>query len=60
MTGSGGPWSSEPSSNRSSVPGEVFRSLEEPGEYDTEFHRLNALIDEAATANPGFLGSESW
>lgn len=32
----------------------------EPGEYDAEFQRLNALIDEAARANPGFLGSESF
>lgn len=32
----------------------------EPGDYDAEFHRLNAMIDEAAKANPGFLGSESW
>ena len=32
----------------------------EPGEYDAEFHRLNALIAAAAKASPGFLGSESW
>lgn len=32
----------------------------EPGEYDAEFHRLNALIDEVARALPGFLGTESW
>lgn len=32
----------------------------EPGDYDDEFHRLNGLIDEAAAATPGFLGSESW
>jgi heme-degrading monooxygenase HmoA len=32
----------------------------EPGEYDDEFHRLNALIDQAARGNPGFLGTESW
>lgn len=32
----------------------------EPGEYDARFHELNALIDRAAKANPGYLGSESW
>ena len=32
----------------------------EPGEYDAEFHRLNALIDAVAQANPGYLGRESW
>lgn len=32
----------------------------EPGDYDDEFHRLNALIDEAAEATDGFIGSESW
>jgi heme-degrading monooxygenase HmoA len=31
-----------------------------PGTYDDEFHRLNALIDEAANSNPGFIGSETW
>jgi heme-degrading monooxygenase HmoA len=34
----------------------IFR----PGNYDDEFHRLNALIDEAASACEGFLGSETW
>jgi heme-degrading monooxygenase HmoA len=32
----------------------------EPGEYDARFHELNALIDAAARATPGFLGAESW
>jgi heme-degrading monooxygenase HmoA len=32
----------------------------EPGEYDVRFHELNALIDRAAKATPGYLGSESW
>jgi heme-degrading monooxygenase HmoA len=32
----------------------------EPGEYDARFHELNALIDRAAKATPGYLGSESW
>lgn len=32
----------------------------EPGTYDDEFHRLNALIDEAARATDGFIGTESW
>ena len=32
----------------------------EPGDYDAEFHRLNALIGAAAKANPGYLGVESW
>ena len=31
-----------------------------PGDYDDEFHRLNELIDAAATATPGYLGAESW
>lgn len=34
----------------------IFR----PGTYDDEFHRLNALIDAAAAANSGFIGSETW
>jgi len=34
----------------------IFR----PGTYDEEFHRLNALIDEAAKSTEGFLGAESW
>ena len=34
----------------------IFR----PGNYDDEFHRLNALIDEAANATPGYLGAETW
>ncbi len=32
----------------------------EPGEYDDEFHRLNELIDDAARATDGFIGTESW
>ena len=32
----------------------------EPKEYDTEFHRLNDLIGQAARSMPGFLGAESW
>ena len=32
----------------------------EPGQYDAEFHRLNALIDSVARSLPGFLGVESW
>lgn len=31
-----------------------------PGEYDAEFHRLNAIIDAVAKANPGYDGVESW
>ena len=34
----------------------IFR----PGIYDDEFHRLNKLIDAAANATDGFLGTESW
>ena len=32
----------------------------EPGEYDAEFHRLNAIIGEVAQAMPDYLGAESW
>jgi heme-degrading monooxygenase HmoA len=32
----------------------------EPGDYDARFHELNALIDAAAQATPGYLGVESW
>ena len=32
----------------------------EPGEYDAEFDRLNALIEEVARSLPGYLGVESW
>jgi heme-degrading monooxygenase HmoA len=32
----------------------------EPGTYDARFHELNALIDAAARANAGYIGSESW
>ena len=34
--------------------------LFEPGEYDADFHRLNALIEATAQSLPGFLGVESW
>lgn len=34
--------------------------LYEPGEYDADFHRLNAAIDAVARASPGFVGAESW
>jgi len=34
--------------------------LFEPGEYDARFHELNARIDAAAKATPGYLGRESW
>lgn len=30
------------------------------GEYDNEFHRLDAVIAEAAKSIPGYLGEESW
>lgn len=32
----------------------------EPGEYDAEFHRLNALIEGVARSLPGYRGVESW
>ena len=32
----------------------------QPGTYDAEFHRLDALIDEVARSSEGFLGSETW
>ncbi len=32
----------------------------EPGVYDAEFHRLNAIIDGVARSLPGFLGVDSW
>ncbi|HVK94792.1 MAG TPA: DUF4188 domain-containing protein [Noviherbaspirillum sp.] len=32
----------------------------EPGEYDAEYHRLDALIDEVARTMPGFIGAETW
>jgi heme-degrading monooxygenase HmoA len=32
----------------------------EPGEYDADFHRLNALVEATARSLPGFLGVESW
>lgn len=31
-----------------------------PGQYDEQFHELNARIDAVARANPGFVGAESW
>ena len=30
------------------------------GQYDEEFHRLDAAIADAAKAIPGYLGEESW
>jgi heme-degrading monooxygenase HmoA len=30
------------------------------GEYDDDFHRLDAQIASAARAIPGYLGEESW
>jgi heme-degrading monooxygenase HmoA len=32
----------------------------EPGTCDDRFHALDAQIESAARANPGFLGSENW
>ena len=32
----------------------------EPGTYDAEFSELNALIEAAAIAAPGYLGVEEW
>ncbi|MGY0798155.1 antibiotic biosynthesis monooxygenase family protein [Lysobacter sp. A286] len=32
----------------------------EPGVYDEEFHRLNAMVEELAQSMPGYLGVESW
>lgn len=32
----------------------------EPGTYDERFHALDALIEEAAHATPGYLGAETW
>jgi len=32
----------------------------EPGTYDDEFHRLNAIIDGVARSLPGFLGVDAW
>ncbi|HRY09176.1 MAG: antibiotic biosynthesis monooxygenase [Actinobacteria bacterium] len=34
----------------------IFR----PGEYDDDFHRLDAEIDEIARATPGYIGSRTW
>lgn len=31
-----------------------------PGEYDAEFHRLNAIIDGVARSMPEFAGVEWW
>lgn len=31
-----------------------------PGEYDAEFHRLDAIIAEVARGIPGYLGEEAW
>lgn len=32
----------------------------QPGTYDAEFHELDAAIEEAAAAIPGFLGTDKW
>jgi heme-degrading monooxygenase HmoA len=32
----------------------------EAGTYNEEFHRLDALIEAAASATPGYLGQETW
>ena len=32
----------------------------EPGTYDERFHALDALIEKAARATPGYLGAELW
>lgn len=32
----------------------------EPGTYDERFHALDALIEQAAHATPGYLGVEWW
>ena len=32
----------------------------EPGIYDERFHALDAQIELAAAANPGYLGRETW
>lgn len=32
----------------------------QPGSYDAEFHRLNALIEQVAQSLPGYLGAEVW
>ncbi len=32
----------------------------QPGHYDEEFHALNALLDDIARSNNGYLGQESW
>jgi heme-degrading monooxygenase HmoA len=34
----------------------IFR----PGQYDEEFHRLDAIIMDVALATPGYLGAERW
>jgi heme-degrading monooxygenase HmoA len=34
----------------------IFR----PGQYDEEFHRLDAIIMNAALATPGYVGAERW
>lgn len=32
----------------------------EPGDYDDEFHTLDASIDEEAKSLPGFIGIDKW
>jgi heme-degrading monooxygenase HmoA len=34
----------------------IFR----PGQYDEEFHRLDAIIMDVALATPGYVGAERW
>ncbi|HNL52173.1 MAG TPA: antibiotic biosynthesis monooxygenase [Actinomycetota bacterium] len=34
----------------------IFR----PGEYDDDFHRLDAEIDAIAQGTPGYIGSQTW
>ena len=31
-----------------------------PGDYDDEFHRLDAIIADVARGIPGYLGEEAW
>ena len=45
-----------------SVPGEVFTATFTfaAGQYDDDFHRLDAEIATFARALPGYLGEETW
>lgn len=49
---------SERINNKSSVYSATF--IFRLKNYDSEFERLNDIIDQAAYSNPGFLGKESW